>query len=144
MRRDPIDNGWSAFRTMFARGAAWSWDQGHIGQRLAQEQDMIAYWSNVAGDRISFLDYEALVRDPEPYIARIAQAAGLDLDERMLRPHDTKRTVASASVSQVREPINLKGIGVAEPYRQWLGPMIDAFETYSAASRASAAGVSTS
>ena len=62
----------------------------------------------------------------------------------MFSPHDTKRAVATASVTQVREPINLKGIGVAEPYRQWLGPMVDAFEAYSAASRASSAGVSTS
>ena len=81
---------------------------------------------------------------PEPHIRAIAAAAGLAFDERMLNPHDTDRVVATASVSQVREPINLKGIGVAAPYRQWLGPMIDAFETYSAASRDSSAGVSSS
>ena len=133
MRREPIDNGWSALRTMFASGAAWSWDLAHIGQRLAQEQRMIDHWSSAAGNRITFIDYEALVCDPEPHIRSIAQAAGLPLDDRMFRPEDTERTVATASASQVREPINLKGIGAAEPYRQWLGPMIDALETHSAA-----------
>ena len=34
----------------------------------------------------------------------------------------------TASVTQVREPINLKGLGVAEPYRRFLGPMIEAYE----------------
>jgi hypothetical protein len=45
----------------------------------------------------------------------------------MFRPHETQRTIATASVSQVREPINLKGIGAAQPYRQWLSPMTDAY-----------------
>jgi hypothetical protein len=144
MKRDPIDNGWSAFRTMFARGASWSWDLEHIGQRLAQEQAMIDGWSSVAPGRITFVDYEALVRDPEPHIRAIAEAAGLPLDQRMLTPHATERAVASASLRQVREPINLKGMGVAQPYREWLGPMVDAFEAHSAASRASTTGVSTS
>ncbi|MDQ3478010.1 MAG: sulfotransferase, partial [Pseudomonadota bacterium] len=141
---DPLDNGWSAFRTMFARGAAWSWDLQHIGQRLAQEQRMVEHWAGAAADRITFVDYEALVRDPEPQIRSIAEAAGLSLDEQMLRPHVTQRAVATASVSQVREPINLKGLGVAQPYRQWLQPMVDAYTAHSAAARASSEGVSTS
>lgn len=128
LRRDPIDNGWSAFRTYFARGAQWSWDLADIGTRLAQEDEMTAFWSRIAGDRITFVDYEGLVRDPEPNIRRIAEAARLDPVAQMFKPHETKRTVATASVSQVREPINLKGLGVAEPYREWLGPMISAYE----------------
>ncbi len=144
MLRDPLDNGWSAFRTMFARGAAWSWDLAHIGQRLAQEQRMVDHWSSAEPERITFVDYEALVRDPEPHIRDIAQAAGVELDERMLRPQDTERAVATASVSQVREPINLKGLGVAQPYRQWLQPMVDAYAAHSAAARTSSDGVSTS
>lgn len=140
MQREPVDNGWSAFRTMFARGAAWSWDLEHIGQRLAQEQRMVDHWSRTAGNRITFIDYEALVRDPEPHIRSIAEAARLPLDERMFRPQDTARTVATASLSQVREPINLKGLRVAEPYRQWLGPMIDAFQAHSATGRAEGSG----
>lgn len=144
LRRDPIDNGWSAFRTMFASGAPWSWDLAHIGQRLAQEERMVAHWSRSAGERIAFIDYEALVRDPEPHIRTIAAAARLRPDERIFRPQDTQRAVATASVTQVREPINLKGLGVAAPYRQWLGPMIDAFENYSAAWRASSDVDSTS
>ncbi len=144
MLRDPLDTGWSAFRTMFVRGAAWSWDLAHIGQRLAQEQRMVDHWSSAEPERITFVDYEALVRDPEPHIRDIARAAGLELDERMLRPQDTERAVATASVSQVREPINLKGLGVAQPYRQWLQPMVDAYAAHSAAARTSSEGVSTS
>lgn len=128
MRRDPFDSGWSAFRTAFARGATWSWNLGDIGRRLAQEDAMARHWSQTVGERINFIDYEALVRDPEPHIRAIAAAAGLQATEQMFRPHETRRSVASASVTQVREPINLKGLGVAEPYRPWLGPLIDAYQ----------------
>jgi tetratricopeptide (TPR) repeat protein len=128
LRRDPIDNGWSAFRTTFARGATWSWDLRDIGVRLAQEDRMASFWKRQGADQIAFVDYAKLVRDPAGSIPEIAQATGLALEPVMLTPHQTQRTVASASVSQVREPINLKGLGVAEPYRDWLGPMIDAYE----------------
>ena len=37
----------------------------------------------------------------------------------------TADAVATASSEQVRQPLNRKGIGSAEPYRQWLGPLID-------------------
>lgn len=131
MRRDPIDSGWSAFRTTFQRGASWSWDLADIGRRLAQEDAMARYWQDAAGERIHFVDYEALVRDPDPHIRAIAAAAGLEPTQGMFRPHETRRTVASASVSQVREPINLKGLGVADPYRPWLGPMIQSYELHS-------------
>lgn len=127
LRRDPIDNGWSAFRTYFARGASWSWDLATIGRRLAEADEQAAHWSREAGDRITFIDYPDLVRDPKPNIRRIAEAAGLDAADSMFRPHETKRTVTSASVSQVRQPINIAGLGVAEPYRRWLGPMVDAY-----------------
>lgn len=127
LQRDRIDNGWSAFRTYFARGASWSWDLQAIGRRLAQEDQMVAHWSRSGQPQLHFVDYEALVRNPEPHIRQIADAAGLVLDEAMLRPHETERTVSTASVSQVREPINLKGLGAAGPYREWLSPMIDAY-----------------
>jgi tetratricopeptide (TPR) repeat protein len=128
LRRDPVDNGWSAFRTTFARGATWSWDLRDIGLRLAQEDRMASFWKRQGADQIAFVDYAKLVRDPAGSIPEIAQATGLALEPVMLTPHQTQRTVASASVSQVREPINLKGLGVAEPYRDWLGPMIHAYE----------------
>ena len=93
---------------------------------------MIAHWLEAGAGRITFVDYEALVRDPEPHIRNISAAAGLNFEESMLRPHETQRTVATASASQVREPINLKGLGAADPYRQWLSPMVDAYAKASA------------
>lgn len=127
VRRDPIDCGWSAFRTYFVRGLAWSQDLADVGRRLADEDRLFEHWTREWPDRLTVVDYEALVRSPRDQIEHIAAAAGLTPDEAMFAPHETERSVTTASVSQVREPINLKGLGVADPYRQWLGPMIDAY-----------------
>ena len=128
LRRDPIDSGWSAFRTYFSRSVDWSWDLVSVGRRVAREDRLFAHWTAAAGDRITAIDYEALVRDPDTHIAAIAAAAGLEPRPEMFAPHLTERTIMTASVTQVREPINLKGLGVAEPYRRFLGPMIEAYE----------------
>lgn len=127
MRRDPIDCGWSVFRTYFARGVRWGWDLDAIGCRLALEDRLFAHWTAAMPGRITLGDYAALVADAPAQIEWLAAAVGLDLDPAMLSPHLARRTVLTASVSQVREPINRKGLGVAEPYREWLGPMLDAY-----------------
>lgn len=131
VRRNPLDCGWSAFRTYFARGVDWSWDLGEVGRRLALEDQIFAHWADEWPDRITTIEYEQLVRDQRPQIERIAGAAGLPADQRMFAPHETQRIVTTASTSQVREPINLKGIDVAGPYRQWLTPMVDAYARFS-------------
>lgn len=127
MRRDPVDCGWSIFRTYFARGVRWGWDLATIGRRLALEDRLFEHWTLAMPGRITLGDYAALVDNAPQQIARLADAVGLDLDPAMLTPHLARRTVLTASVSQVREPINRKGLGVAEPYRDWLGPMLDAY-----------------
>ena len=134
MRRDPVDCGWSVFRAFFARGVDWAWDLQSIGRQLALEDQLFESWTRRYPDRFTIMQYEELVTDPERQIERLAEAAGLERSQAMLSPHLAKRAVLTASVSQVREQINRKGIGAAEPYRQWLGPMIDAY------ARASAAG----
>jgi hypothetical protein len=45
----------------------------------------------------------------------------------VFEPHKTERIVSTASAMQVREPINRRGIGSAEPYREHLKPFLDAY-----------------
>ena len=127
MRRDPIDTGWSVFRTYFAEGVRWGFDLGTIGRRLALEDRLFDQWTEAMPARIGVGDYRALVEDPVREVPRMAQALGLDFVPAMLRPDLAQRTVTTASVTQVREPINRAGLDVAAPYRRWLSPMIDAY-----------------
>lgn len=127
MRRDPLDCAWSCFRTYFNQSSAWSHRLETIAHHFKLEDELLAVWRERLGDRLLVLSYEQLVTDPETEIRRILAHCGLDEEAGVFTPHENDRAVMTASVMQVRNPISRAGIGVAEPYRGFMQPFIDAY-----------------
>lgn len=127
LRRDPVDCAWSAFRTYFIQGLDWSWKLEDIATHFALEDQLFRHWSQMFPDRILVVDYQDLVRSPETQIPRILDHCGLPAEPQVFRPHETRRIVSTASVMQVREPINTGAIGAAEAYRQYLAPFTERY-----------------
>jgi hypothetical protein len=127
LRRDPLDNAWSIFHTYFQAGLRWTFDLAAIAEQMRLEDAMHARWATLRPDRILTVEYAELVSDPQRAIPRIVAHCGLPLEPEQLRPHESRRTVTTASVAQVRAPINTGAIGVAEPYRKHLQPFIDRY-----------------
>ncbi|MBW8753787.1 MAG: sulfotransferase [Sphingomonadales bacterium] len=127
MRRDPLDSAWSCFRTFFIHGVAWSYDLADIAHHFALEDRLVDYWQERLGDRLMVVPYPALVDAPEDWTRRILAHCGLAEEEQVHRFHETDRVVATASALQVRRPINRSGIGVAERYREFLQPFVEAY-----------------
>jgi tetratricopeptide (TPR) repeat protein len=106
-RRDPVDTCWSCFKHFFAPGRmVWGSsfeDIAYFWERCTIHCDYLAarYPQNV---RIQ--SYEALLADPEGQTRELLEFCGLDFEETCLRFYDTKRTVRTASASQVRRPIS--------------------------------------
>ncbi len=128
MRRDPLDCAWSCFRTFFVSGAAWSFNLVDIARHFRLEDDLMAFWKDLLGDRLLIVPYSELVEAPTEWTSRILAHCGLADEEATRTPHLTKRRVATASSLQVRRPINRDGLGVAEPYRAFLKPFMDAYQ----------------
>jgi tetratricopeptide (TPR) repeat protein len=127
VKRDPLDCAWSAFRTYFMRGVAWSWSLEDIAHHFKLEDNLRIMWQKQLGGRLLVVDYTDLVEAPEVQIRKIAKHCGLAFENEMLTPENTQRTVTTASVSQVRQPINKTGLGASEPYQRHLKPFIDAY-----------------
>lgn len=127
MRRDPLDAAWSCFRTFFVHGIGWSCDLTEIAEHFALEDQLAAYWQDRLGARLLVVPYRALVDAPEDWTRRILTHCGLTEEEQVHRFHETARMVTTASALQVRRPINRSGIGVAEPYREFLQPFVRAY-----------------
>lgn len=127
VRRDPLDCAWSAFRTWFARGVNWSFSLEAIAAHFRLEDALYRHWREVLGTRILTVEYGALVEQPDREIERIANHCNLPFQSPMVRPHQTERVVTTASALQVREPINTKGLAVAEPYRKFLQPFAEIY-----------------
>lgn len=125
--RDPLDCAWSCFRTNFRNSIPWSYEQGDIAWHFRLEDRLLEQWRDILGERLLVVPYEALVTDAEVWIRRIVAHCGLAEEPQVFAPHENKRPVMTASVMQVRRPINRDGVGAAEPYREFLQPFIDAY-----------------
>jgi hypothetical protein len=76
----------------------------------------------------AFLDlrYEELVTDNEVQARRLIDFCGLEWDDACLDFHKTKRSVRTASLTQVRQPIYTTSVERWRRYEKHLQPLIDA------------------
>ncbi len=128
VKREPLDCAWSCFRTHFAVGLEWTNDLEDIAFHFRLADRLLAHWQAVLGDRLLIVPYEQLVAEPEQWTSRILGHCGLPAEDQCFAPHESQRAVSTASAMQVREPINRKSVGSAEPYRAWLEPFIAAYD----------------
>jgi tetratricopeptide (TPR) repeat protein len=127
LTRDPLDCAWSCFRTFFQGTNPWSHDLEDMAAHFRIEDDLLRQWQAILGERLLVVPYEALVTQPEQAIRRILAHCGLAEEPQAFAPHESERVVRTASMMQVRRPINRAAIGSAEPYREFLQPFIDAY-----------------
>ncbi|MFA9459360.1 sulfotransferase [Thiohalorhabdus methylotrophus] len=104
--RDPLDSGISMFSLRFSQSVDFSFDLETLGRYLHGFQEQMGHWQKVLPS--SFLlkvEYEDLVTDPGRWVREMLAHCGLEWEEECLRFFETKRTVRTASMSQVRQPI---------------------------------------
>jgi tetratricopeptide (TPR) repeat protein len=125
LRRNSLDCCWSNFKMLFADGAIASNDQRDIARFYGDYVRMVEAVDDASPGGILNVKYEDLVDDVEGQTRRILDFLSLEFEPQCLDFHLSTSAVATPSSEQVRRPINRQGIGSAEPYRQWLGPMIE-------------------
>jgi Flp pilus assembly protein TadD len=127
VRRDPLDTCLSCFSKLFAQDQLhYAYDLAELGRYYRAYARLMEHWRAVLPPGVMLeLQHEELVADPEPHARRLLAHCGLEWDAACLRFHETRRPVRTLSAGQVREPLFRRSIGRAEPYRQWLGPLID-------------------
>jgi len=122
--RDPRDVAVSCFQAYFGE-QPWSFDLRDIGRCLRTHDELMRHWHRCFPGRIVTVRYEDLVTSPEMEISRLLEHVGLDFDERCLHPERSDQAVNTASIAQVRRPINRASIGRWRRYEQHLGPLLE-------------------
>ncbi len=122
--RDPLDTGWSCFTQRFAEPYGFDTDLGDCALRYRETARLAAHWQATLPLRMTKVRYEDLVENIETESRRLVDFLGLDWDPACLDFHITKRTVKTASWSQVRRPAYRDSIGRAAPYATYLAPLI--------------------
>lgn len=126
MSRDPLDVGLSNFCTHFHDAHPFAKSLTGIAHMTQQVYRSLDDYVGKLDDALRVQSYQALVTDPEPQIKALLAHVGLPFDPACLAPEDGDGAVRTASVMQVREAINTKGLGKWRQYEAQLQPLVDA------------------
>ena len=119
VERDPRDMATSIFLSYFnPTSFEWTRSFSAIRQIAELQRKMVPLGFEVLGIPNERIVYEDLVEDPAHYAERCLKLMGLEMDERVLHPEENKKTAATLSHAQVRQPINKKSIGRWKNY-EW-------------------------
>jgi Sulfotransferase family len=123
-RRDPLDNCVSCYSLLFTGAQPFAYDLAELGHYYRGYERVMEHWHKVLPPGILMdVQYEDLVDDLEGVSRRVLAHCGLDWEDACLDFHRTERTVRTASLMQVREPIYRRSIGSWRRYEKHLGPL---------------------
>ncbi|MGN6423000.1 MAG: tetratricopeptide repeat-containing sulfotransferase family protein [Asticcacaulis sp.] len=121
LRRRPEDCALSNYRLYSQLGTLpWTYSAKDIAEFFKSEDKLYQHWSQMYPDRIFTVPYEGLVSEPEIWIRRMLDFAGLKEEQQVFEPHKSTRAVSTASMAQVRSPITKARIGAAESYKTFV------------------------
>lgn len=123
-RRHPIDTCLSIYFQDFARKMDFAFDRGDLTAHYQQYQRLMVHWRTVLPpDRFMEVQYEELVANPEPVTRKMIEFCGLEWDDACLSPELNPRSVRTASLWQVRQPVYRTSVARWRNYEPWLGPL---------------------
>ena len=125
-RRDPRDIGLSSFEQNFRSGLSFTYDLEAFGFAYKQHERIMRHWLEVAPIEIHEVEYEQLVTEPESAARPMVEFCGLEWTPECLNTTAVDRPIETASVWQVRQPINKGSVGKWKRYERHLEPMIKA------------------
>jgi tetratricopeptide (TPR) repeat protein len=122
-RRHPMDACFSTYKQYFAEGQSFSYDLEDLGRYYRCYLSLMDHWDRVLPGKVLRLQYEDLVRAPEPQIRRMLTHCGLEFEPACLAFHKTDRPVRTASAEQVRQPLYTSGVGYWRHFEPQLEPL---------------------
>jgi len=126
-RRDPVASCWSIFKTNFRRRPSFANDLGELGRYAARRERLMRHWLRVLPPHaIRTVRYETLVGDFETSVRELLRFLDLPWDDSCLAFDKSTRSVLTASVVQVRQPIYRSSVDGWRPFQAHLKPLIEA------------------
>ncbi len=128
-KRDPIDNCFSLYSHKFTElSHQYSYDQKTLAQYYKLHTSLMNEWIKNYKDSIFVLDNEELVNDQEEISKQLIDFCDLEWESQCLDFYKTKRQVRTASIEQVRQPMNKNSIGAWKKYESDLVDLVNALK----------------
>jgi hypothetical protein len=126
--RDPRDIGLSIFTFRFHGQHGYAHDLGDLGWTIAQQERLMAHWRAALPNPILTVALADWVTDFDATLARVLAHLDLPPDANCTRFYEADSRVRTVSRTQVRQPVNARGLGRWRTYATQLAPLITELE----------------
>ncbi|MBJ7539826.1 sulfotransferase [Marinomonas transparens] len=126
VRRDPRDIALSNYFTDYQAkhgGMGFAYDLTHIGEQLADHNLLMHHWNQVFPGQILEVNYEDVVEDLEGSARKMLDYIGVEWQPEVLKFNELERSVKTASVWQVRQPLYKTSKAKWLNYKNKLAPL---------------------
>ena len=123
-----MDVGLSIFSNQFSGDWKFFRDLGDIGFFISEYRKLMAMWRPILDLPICDVDYQALIDDPEKISREVIEFCDLDWQPECLEFYKKRSKVHTASLVQVRNPVNKSAAGKSKAYEKHLQPLKQALE----------------
>jgi Tfp pilus assembly protein PilF len=123
--RDPRDIGLSIFTFRFHGAHGYAHDLADLGWTIAQQERLMAHWKAVLPNPILTVKLSDWVSDFDDTLRRVLTLLDLPYDANCARFYEADSRVRTVSRSQVRQPVNARGLGRRRTYEAELRPLIE-------------------
>ena len=125
-KRKPEDNCFSLLTQRFVEGRhLYCYNQKTLAQYYLLHEKLMNVWLARFKKEIFVLDNEELVNNQKKVTIELLDFCGLKWEDSCMEFYKSRRQVRTASLEQVRQPINNKSIGAWENYKPHLANMIE-------------------
>jgi tetratricopeptide (TPR) repeat protein len=124
VKRSPMDTCVSCFSRLFRHNQNQSYDLTEQGLFYRNYHRLMQHWRQVLPEGAFYeVQYEDLVKDNEAQAKQLIDFCGLDWNNACLEFYKDKRTVRTASITQVRQPIYTSSMERWRRYEKYLDPL---------------------
>ena len=129
-KRKPADNCFSLLTQRFVEGRhLYCYNQKTLAEYYQFHENLMNVWLKKFKKDIFILDNEDLVNNQKNITVELLKFCSLKWEDSCIEFYKNKRQVRTASLEQVRQPINKRSIGAWENYKSHLAEMIGVLES---------------
>ena len=118
--RNPKDNCFSIYSTLFGFGHYYSYNLNDISAYFNSYKQLMNDWSKNLGEVYYDLSYEKLVSNFDDEVKKLLKYCNINFEDKILRFYENESVVKTASKSQVREKIYSRSVNRWKNYEDHL------------------------
>ena len=131
VKRNAADTCLSCYTKLFNNSQYHTYDLTELGRYYVNYAQLMQHWRNVLPPNAFYeVQYEELVTDKETQTRRLIEYCGLEWNDACLESHKTERSIKTASITQVRQPVYTSSVERWRRYEKHLQPLLETLGEY--------------